>query len=276
MSLLQRIQSPADLQGMTIEELTQVATEIRQMIISTCAENGGHVGPSLGVVELTLALHRSFHSPDDALIWDVGHQAYAHKILNVLVVEDIPLAVAAGLGAQLATPERPHGVALVRGAHQPAPLGVAELTLKVDPHSNNILIHLVEELRAVVGIIRVNPRFMEAAFGSVKAVELGRQRRQVLQIGHQPNTRKHVLAVVDDAVLARALGVARGLGVDRMAVLGVAAAITKVEKVEHRAILKPKIGVEGNNRYRSKIPALFHDLILAICGCVCSSKSKHW
>ena len=82
MSLLQRIQSPADLQGMTIEELTQVATEIRQMIISTCAENGGHVGPSLGVVELTLALHRSFHSPDDALIWDVGHQAYAHKILT--------------------------------------------------------------------------------------------------------------------------------------------------------------------------------------------------
>jgi 1-deoxy-D-xylulose-5-phosphate synthase len=67
---------------MTIEELTQVATEIRQMIISTCAENGGHVGPSLGVVELTLALHRSFHSPDDALIWDVGHQAYAHKILT--------------------------------------------------------------------------------------------------------------------------------------------------------------------------------------------------
>ena len=82
MSLLQRIQSPADLQGMTIDELTQVATEIRQMIISTCAENGGHVGPSLGVVELTLALHRSFHSPDDALIWDVGHQAYAHKILT--------------------------------------------------------------------------------------------------------------------------------------------------------------------------------------------------
>lgn len=82
MSLLQRIQSPSDLQGLTLDELSQLATEIRQMIISTCAENGGHVGPSLGVVELTLALHRSFHSPDDALIWDVGHQAYAHKIIT--------------------------------------------------------------------------------------------------------------------------------------------------------------------------------------------------
>lgn len=82
MSILQRIQSPADLQGVSMEELAMVATEIRQMIITTCAANGGHLAPSLGVVELTLALHRSFRSPDDALIWDVGHQAYAHKILT--------------------------------------------------------------------------------------------------------------------------------------------------------------------------------------------------
>ena len=52
------------------------------MIIATCAENGGHLAPSLGVVELTIALHRVFASPQDKIVWDVGHQAYAHKLLT--------------------------------------------------------------------------------------------------------------------------------------------------------------------------------------------------
>jgi 1-deoxy-D-xylulose-5-phosphate synthase len=62
--------------------LNQLAGEIRELIIATCAANGGHLAPSLGVVELTIALHRVFDSPTDRIIWDVGHQAYAHKILT--------------------------------------------------------------------------------------------------------------------------------------------------------------------------------------------------
>lgn len=81
MSLLKQINAPDDLKQLPQSELPQLAAEIRQVIIETCAQNGGHIAPSLGVVELTIALHRVFHSPEDKLIWDVGHQAYAHKII---------------------------------------------------------------------------------------------------------------------------------------------------------------------------------------------------
>jgi len=81
MSLLSQINDPKDLQQLPASEMPAVAAELRQLIIETCASNGGHLAPSLGVVELTIALHRVFHSPEDKLIWDVGHQAYAHKIL---------------------------------------------------------------------------------------------------------------------------------------------------------------------------------------------------
>lgn len=81
MSLLAQINSPDDLKKLPTSCLADLATEIRTLIIDTCARNGGHLAPSLGVVELTLALHLVLESPDDKLIWDVGHQAYAHKII---------------------------------------------------------------------------------------------------------------------------------------------------------------------------------------------------
>ncbi|BDV43339.1 1-deoxy-D-xylulose-5-phosphate synthase 2 [Geotalea uraniireducens] len=80
--LLDTIASPDDLKGLSLAELTALASELRERIIATCARNGGHLAPSLGVVELTLALHRVFSSPDDKIVWDVGHQAYAHKLLT--------------------------------------------------------------------------------------------------------------------------------------------------------------------------------------------------
>jgi 1-deoxy-D-xylulose-5-phosphate synthase len=79
---LDRINSPADLSRLSFSEMEQLAGEIRTLIIATCATNGGHLAPSLGVVELTLALHRVFKSPEDKIVWDVGHQAYAHKIIT--------------------------------------------------------------------------------------------------------------------------------------------------------------------------------------------------
>ena len=81
MSLLKQINAPDDLKHLPAEDLPRLAEEIRQLIIAICAKNGGHIAPSLGVVELTIALHRIFNSPQDKLIWDVGHQAYAHKII---------------------------------------------------------------------------------------------------------------------------------------------------------------------------------------------------
>ena len=80
--ILDSINSPADIRAMNIQQLNQLADEIRQMIIETTSKNGGHIGPNLGVVELTLALHYVFDTPNDKIIWDVGHQSYAHKIIT--------------------------------------------------------------------------------------------------------------------------------------------------------------------------------------------------
>ncbi|MBI2831356.1 MAG: 1-deoxy-D-xylulose-5-phosphate synthase [Chloroflexi bacterium] len=80
--ILEKIQSPADLKELGFLELEQLAAEIRGELISTVSLTGGHLASSLGVVELTIALHRIFNSPEDKLIWDVGHQSYAHKLLT--------------------------------------------------------------------------------------------------------------------------------------------------------------------------------------------------
>ena len=81
-TLLETINQPKDLKKLSFAQLEQLAAEIRQMIICTISKNGGHLAPNLGVVELTLALHKVFDSPQDKFIWDVGHQAYVHKILT--------------------------------------------------------------------------------------------------------------------------------------------------------------------------------------------------
>ena len=82
MSLLERMQSPGDVKDLSPKELPQLAEEIRRKIISTTAANGGHVGPNLGVVELTIGLHRIFNTPADRIVFDVSHQGYAHKLLT--------------------------------------------------------------------------------------------------------------------------------------------------------------------------------------------------
>lgn len=80
--LLETVRSPADLKKLTIPQLTTVAEEIRQLILNTICQSGGHVSSNLGVVELTLALHYVFDTPNDKIVWDVGHQCYPHKIIT--------------------------------------------------------------------------------------------------------------------------------------------------------------------------------------------------
>ncbi len=79
---LERVRTPADLRELSYAELRDLAGEIRDFIVAAVAETGGHLGSNLGAVELTLALHRVFESPTDALLWDTGHQAYVHKLVT--------------------------------------------------------------------------------------------------------------------------------------------------------------------------------------------------
>ncbi|HSO94192.1 MAG TPA: 1-deoxy-D-xylulose-5-phosphate synthase N-terminal domain-containing protein, partial [Candidatus Dormibacteraeota bacterium] len=80
--ILDGVQGPADLRALSEEQLQALAEEIRQFLVESVSRTGGHLGPNLGVVELTLAIHRVFSSPKDRILFDTGHQAYVHKLLT--------------------------------------------------------------------------------------------------------------------------------------------------------------------------------------------------
>lgn len=82
MSILESIRGPRDLDGLSREQLVELAGEIREFLVREVSKTGGHLGPNLGVVELSIALHRVFHSPHDAMVFDTGHQSYVHKLLT--------------------------------------------------------------------------------------------------------------------------------------------------------------------------------------------------
>src|SRR5688500_18644127 len=82
LGILETIRNPQDLSKLSQAQLTQLASEIRDFLITNVSQTGGHLGPNLGVVELTLAVHRIFESPRDSIVFDTGHQSYVHKLLT--------------------------------------------------------------------------------------------------------------------------------------------------------------------------------------------------
>ncbi|CAM5404466.1 1-deoxy-D-xylulose-5-phosphate synthase OS=Streptomyces violarus OX=67380 GN=dxs PE=3 SV=1 [Streptomyces violarus] len=82
MTILETIRGPRDLKALSEAELGELSDEIREFLVHAVARTGGHLGPNLGVVELTVALHRVFESPVDRILWDTGHQSYVHKLLT--------------------------------------------------------------------------------------------------------------------------------------------------------------------------------------------------
>jgi 1-deoxy-D-xylulose-5-phosphate synthase len=108
MPLLARINSPADLKSLTRDQLRELSPEIRARLIDVCSRTGGHIGAGLGVVELTIALHYAFNTPRDLLVWDVGHQAYPHKLLTGRDAEMETLRQENGLSGFLKRSESPY------------------------------------------------------------------------------------------------------------------------------------------------------------------------
>jgi 1-deoxy-D-xylulose-5-phosphate synthase len=123
-SLLRSITSPDDLEALGPAELTALAAEIREFLVAAVARTGGHLGPNLGVVELTIALHRVFDSPRDVLVWDTGHQAYVHKILTGRADGFAMLRQAGGLSGYPSRSESPHD--LVENSHASTALSYAD------------------------------------------------------------------------------------------------------------------------------------------------------
>jgi 1-deoxy-D-xylulose-5-phosphate synthase len=107
---LDELALPEDLHNLDAEELAALASEIRERMIESLAKNGGHLSPNLGVVELAIALHRSFNSGADRIVWDVGHQAYAHKMLTGRAADFDGLRQLGGMSGYPSRQESPHDV----------------------------------------------------------------------------------------------------------------------------------------------------------------------
>ncbi|MFZ9627930.1 MAG: 1-deoxy-D-xylulose-5-phosphate synthase [Ilumatobacteraceae bacterium] len=121
--VLQQIRQPADLRALSAAELGELAGEIRDFIVQAVAENAGHLGSNLGVVELTLALHRVFDSPRDTIVWDTGHQAYVHKVVTGRQPGFATLRQAGGMSGYPNREESPHD--LVENSHASTALSYA-------------------------------------------------------------------------------------------------------------------------------------------------------
>ncbi|HPU13829.1 MAG TPA: 1-deoxy-D-xylulose-5-phosphate synthase [Aeromicrobium sp.] len=123
-SVLSAVTGPADLQGLDEAELAKLAAEVRELLIESVAANGGHLGPNLGVVELTIAMHRVFNSPQDKFVWDTGHQAYVHKMLTGRAGQFADLRKEGGLSGYPSRAESDHD--WVENSHASTSLSYAE------------------------------------------------------------------------------------------------------------------------------------------------------
>ena len=122
-SLLAQIKRPSDLRKLDDAELADLCQEIRLFLVEQISRSGGHLSPNLGVVELTIALHRSFDSPHDRIIWDVGHQAYVHKLVTGRMEGFSTLRKYGGMSGYPSRAESPHD--FVENSHASTSLSYA-------------------------------------------------------------------------------------------------------------------------------------------------------
>ena len=141
--LLDAITGPEDLRGRSYAELDDLCEQIRHEVIEAVNEHGGHLGSNLGAVELTVALHRVFHSPHDAILWDTGHQAYVHKMLTGRAGDFGTLRQAGGLSGYPSREESEHD--WIENSHASTVLSYA--------HGLATAFHANDERRRVVAVI---------------------------------------------------------------------------------------------------------------------------
>jgi 1-deoxy-D-xylulose-5-phosphate synthase len=124
MALLNTIRDPADLRQLSLADVPALADELRELLVQTVSRTGGHLGPNLGVVELTIALHRVFESPRDRILWDTGHQAYVHKLLTGRAASFDRLRKRGGLSGYPKQSESEHDV--IENSHASTALSYAD------------------------------------------------------------------------------------------------------------------------------------------------------
>jgi 1-deoxy-D-xylulose-5-phosphate synthase len=172
-SLLANIRSPRDVKDLSAEELPQLAAEIRDTLIKIVSRNGGHLGPNLGVVELTIALHRVFDSPVDRILFDTGHQSYVHKLLTGRYPQFGTLRQRGGLTGYPSQSESEHDV--IENSHASTSLSYADGLAKAYQLRG-------ESHRSVVAVIGDGALTGGMAWEALNNIASGRDRRVVIVV----------------------------------------------------------------------------------------------
>ncbi len=173
MSLLDSIQSPRDLKDLSAEDLPQLGAEIRDLLIRVVSANGGHLGPNLGVVELTIALHRVFDSPVDRIVFDTGHQSYVHKLLTGRHQDFAGLRQRGGVSGYPNRTESEHDV--IENSHASTSLSYADGLAKAYQLRG-------ESHRSVVAVIGDGALTGGMAWEALNNIAAGRDRRLVIVV----------------------------------------------------------------------------------------------
>jgi 1-deoxy-D-xylulose-5-phosphate synthase len=172
MGLLEQVTGPGDLRDLTDQQLASLASEIRDELVRTCAPRGGHLGPNLGVVELTLAIHRVFDSPRDRVVFDTGHQAYVHKMLTGRARQFDSLRTEGGLSGYPSRAESDHDV--VENSHASTSLSYADGLAKA--------FTLRGEDRHVVAVIGDGALTGGMAWEALNNIAIGKDRKLVMVV----------------------------------------------------------------------------------------------
>ena len=162
------ITQPSDLQGLSSAQLYELADEIRRFVVDAVSETGGHLGSNLGAVELTLALHRVFESPKDAILWDTGHQAYIHKIVTGRQAGFTRLRQAGGISGYPSREESKHD--FIENSHASTVLSYAYgLAVARDSGQRKDLRNIVAVIVAIVTVGYMLPWAIAAVRGNRNA-----------------------------------------------------------------------------------------------------------
>jgi 1-deoxy-D-xylulose-5-phosphate synthase len=187
-SLLESLHTPADLKRLSFGQLTSLAAEIRQFLVDKVTTTGGHLGPNLGVVELTMAIHRVFDSPRDAVVWDVGHQAYVHKIITGRRADFDGLRLAGGISGYPSRAECEHD--LVENSHASTALSYADGLAKA--------FELRGERRHVVAVVGDGALTGGMCWEALNNIAAGSNRPMVIVINDNGRSYSHTIGGLAD------------------------------------------------------------------------------
>lgn len=252
MSVLDEVDGPADLRGLGPDQLSRLCGEIREFLIRKVSATGGHLGPNLGVVELTVALHRVFDSPRDPIVFDTGHQSYVHKMLTGRREQFDRLRTRGGLSGYPCRAESPHDI--VESSHATASLSYADGLAKAFAHRG-------ESDRIVVTVIGDGAMTGGMAWEALNNIAAAKDRPMVIVVNDNGRSYSPTIGGIADRLGALRLQPAYEKAMDRTK-----SALTSRKGPVSRAVYSVLHGIKTGLKDAVSPQELFADLGLKYIG----------